>query len=287
MNSFVSLQYHNVMPTNIRCANVSGALTSRFVDQRAFAAHLDCISEHARFMRLPDVRRLLSEKAYGETPQSLPGVHLTFDGGWRGTLDFAGPLLEGHRAEALLFVTTGLIGQPEFVTSEELRNASRSVFRIGSHSHSHRLLNRLSDGEVREELTRSKQILEDLLGEEIDTLSLPGGAGDRRVVQIARDIGYRLLFTSDMQVNSRHTSASRIGRVPIGQATSLAELRRYVTHRISPTRWRRRCLRVAKRILGTERFNRLRLRFASNSAVHNEISELVMNDSTIVTETRA
>ncbi len=277
MNSFLSLMYHNIVSPGQRFMRLSPSVTSYFVDQPAFARHLDCVAEQGRCLRMKDVRRMMCEPPRGEVPQSLPGVQVTFDDGWKGSIELGGPLLESHGFEGLLFVTTGLIGKQDFVTRHDLQTLSSNVFQVGSHAHTHQLLNRLTNVEVREELTSSKLILEDLLGTEIDSLSLPGGAGNSRVLQIAREAGYRLIFTSEVHLNSRQTSPSHIGRVPIKQTTTVAEVRKFATHRLGSMRLRRGCLQVAKQILGSQRYERLRCRFLGADGDQRDMVELCTN----------
>lgn len=274
MTSFLSLMYHNITSPEQRFTQLSPSVTSYFVDRSTFAEHLDRIAEHGRCTRLSEVRRLINEPTRGEVPQSLPGVQITFDDGWKGSIEFGGPLLESHGFEGLLFVTTGLIDCSNFVTRHDLQSLPNSVFKIGSHAHTHQLLNRLTDAEITNELSTSKKLLEDLRGEEIDTLSLPGGAGNSRVLQIARETGYRLVFTSEVHLNSRQTSAMHIGRVPVRSTTSLAEIQNFVTHRIGPIRFRRGCLQVAKRILGPRRYDVWRRRFLGEMVDQADMLEL-------------
>ncbi len=58
------------------------------------------------------------------------------------------------------------------------------------------MLTHCSDDKLREELTRSKQILEDKLGTVIDTMSLPGGRYNARVLAACRAAGYTSVYTS-------------------------------------------------------------------------------------------
>jgi hypothetical protein len=50
---------------------------------------------------------------------------------------------------------------------------------------------------MRQEWTRSRQVLEDLLGHDVVVASVPGGSYSRTVARTALDAGVRILFTSE------------------------------------------------------------------------------------------
>src|SRR5262249_3634376 len=146
-------------------------------------------------------------------------VLLTFDDGWRDSVEVAGPLLRSEGCEAMLFVTTNFVGRPHFVSRQDLQRLPRNLFRLGPPARTHRMLSRLSESEIRGELTDSKHFLEDVAGHEIDALSIPGGALDERVRRIAAEVGYRFLFTSSVHANTPETGPMHIGRVAVKQST--------------------------------------------------------------------
>ena len=80
--------------------------------------------------------------------------------------------------------------------------------RVGSHTHSHRILARIDEEAQRHELRLSRSILERETGAAVDVLAYPvGGPADFTPVTeaITRDCGYRAAF-------SCHGGANRPGR---------------------------------------------------------------------------
>jgi hypothetical protein len=72
----------------------------------------------------------------------------------------------------------------------------RMGMEIGSHTVTHRVLTRLAPDAARVELARSKEVLEQWLGEPVEAFSYPRGVFNRRVrAQVAR-AGYRLARTT-------------------------------------------------------------------------------------------
>jgi peptidoglycan/xylan/chitin deacetylase (PgdA/CDA1 family) len=80
------------------------------------------------------------------------------------------------------------------MTWDELRAHAERGVAIGSHGVSHAHLTRLSDDEVRRELTDSKQQVEDELGRPCLELAYPYGEHDERVRTAARAAGYERAY---------------------------------------------------------------------------------------------
>jgi len=73
---------------------------------------------------------------------------------------------------------------------EDLRLISRWSFEIGAHTVSHRTLAGLRGHSLWEEVSRSKQMLEQALGQDIDMFCYPRGRYDWRVLRAVREAGY-------------------------------------------------------------------------------------------------
>ncbi|RAY12539.1 polysaccharide deacetylase family protein [Actinomadura craniellae] len=153
-----------------------------------------------------DQMALLAERGFTpvpfsalDTPARKPIV-ITFDDGYADFHDHALPVLAGRGFPATVFVTTGWLadagadaaGRPldRMLSWGQVREAAASGIEIGGHSHSHPQLDQLRDAALREELTRSKGLLEDRLGREVATLAYPYGYSSARVRRAARRAGY-------------------------------------------------------------------------------------------------
>ncbi|TMQ33973.1 MAG: polysaccharide deacetylase family protein [Planctomycetota bacterium] len=280
--TFVCLMYHNVPATAASYAELSPSITSYFVERELFARQMQMLRELgvtcwgpralADFYaeRGPGVRGQGSEI---NCPDPRPVV-LTFDDGWRESVDTAGPILESHGYDAMLFITTDLIGRPHFLARSQMDRLPRHVFRIGSHGRSHRLLSQLPAHDIHEELAGSKAYLEDALGCPVDALSVPGGVYDDRVQHIAAEVGYRFLFTSRVQANARGQDARAIGRIAIRQSTSPDAFRRIVLQQLGRERLRQWFIQAPKRLLGDARYQRLRSRLLGVTSEHKDMGNL-------------
>jgi peptidoglycan/xylan/chitin deacetylase (PgdA/CDA1 family) len=156
-----------------------------------------------------------------------PAFGLTFDDGYRSVYEEAWPVLEELGVPATIFVTVNFLDgkvAPPWHSSDaalvreyaensahfrplewpQLREMARSKhIRIGSHSLSHFLMGRLDGDTLRDELQRSKHILEDRLGVSVSLFSYPFGvarygAYSRASEEAVRQAGFRSSCTSEI-----------------------------------------------------------------------------------------
>ena len=76
------------------------------------------------------------------------------------------------------------------MTFAELREVASRGMSIQSHGHSHRDFTRMTTVEVREELSKSKSILEDKIGKPVTEICYPYGRFNSDIEEIARELGY-------------------------------------------------------------------------------------------------
>jgi peptidoglycan/xylan/chitin deacetylase (PgdA/CDA1 family) len=143
-------------------------------------------------------------------------VAVTFDDGYQSIMENALPILREKKIPVTVFVPTDSLGttpgwitngrhrdaSERLLTSGELKSIQQSGGRIGSHSVTHRPLTELTPTEALAELTESRQVLEKILGQNVDSFALPYGAGDAEVLRLAAEAGYQRVFLSE-PVNSR------------------------------------------------------------------------------------
>jgi len=259
-DSFVTLMYHNVGPDGETYPDLSPSATSYFVSRSAFERQLTRITTAgAAFMGADALARFFNpDRGATLRLEENRRVLLTFDDGWGDGVRVGGPVLQAAGAQAILFVTTDFLGKPHFLSRADLGRLDPRTFRVGSHARSHRMLSLLDEDEIRSELSDSKAFLEDALGYEVDTISIPSGAVDRRVRRIAAECGYRFVFDSEVRVNRRGDSPLAIGRVAIMNDTGVDAVGRYANQQLTRERVRRAVLQAPKRLLGLKRYERLR-----------------------------
>lgn len=77
---------------------------------------------------------------------------------------------------------------PDIVTN--IKNAG---FEIGSHGHKHVNYSTLSNEEIRTQISTAHTVLTELTGTEPNLIRMPNGDFDKRVLQVANDLGYKVI----------------------------------------------------------------------------------------------
>lgn len=199
----------------------------------------------------------------GDVPAAAgaaPAVMLTFDDGCASDAELALPQLLAFGLRAASFVTSGFVGRPGRMSAAQVRAFAAAGMLVGAHGRTHRLLATLDAAHLREELHSSKAELEDLLGAPVTTLALPGGRGGEREYAAARETGYEWVFGSQPGDN-RRPAPPILQRVPVVRDTTLAAFDQLIDWRGAAARhlsWRHRLLQLPKRVIGDQRYDRLR-----------------------------
>lgn len=139
-------------------------------------------------------RLAVSPEAFDEQLGRLGEAMITFDDGYADLHEVALPLLKKHGRTATVFVTTGWLETPRMLSWSQLAELAAEGITIGGHSHSHPQLDQLPAAELRAELTRNKELLEDRLGLAVPTMAYPYGYSSARVRKAVRDAGYERAY---------------------------------------------------------------------------------------------
>ena len=142
-------------------------------------------------------------------------IVISFDDGEESVYRVAFPLMEERGFKGELYITTDWIGKEQYLRREMIKELKENGWSIGSHGKSHRFLRVLPEKEIEKELKDSKSFLEDIIGEEVKKLSLPGGRGDKRVIELAKTIGYEYILNSIPGINIEPLNKESIKRVAI------------------------------------------------------------------------
>jgi peptidoglycan/xylan/chitin deacetylase (PgdA/CDA1 family) len=141
-------------------------------------------------------------------------VVVTFDDGYVGNYLYAFKTLKKFNFKATFFVTTDWIGLPNMLSWEALKEMSEFGMEIGSHTCSHLLLGEEPENRIREELLKSKLLLESNLNKKIDTISYPNGNFNQTVNEIALECGYGSACVSEFGYWNSESNDFIIPRMP-------------------------------------------------------------------------
>lgn len=188
-------------------------------------------------------------------------VVLTFDDGEASVASAALPTMARRGLTGTVFVTSDWLGQPGYLTLEQLLELRDADWIIGAHGATHRYLSGLSDADLAEELTGSREALALLLGRPVLHMSLPGGRADARVTEAARQAGYHSMCTSRVGRAPRRPDPYGVKRLAVLRGVddaTLAGMVRGDLQVLAKLQGRAALLDGAKRIFGDRGYDALR-----------------------------
>lgn len=194
----VVLCYHSIHPTS-PLASASPAL---------FERHLAWLSTSCTMIYF---RQVVFEAA-ARRGGTQPVVALTFDDGYADNYEYAFPLLRKYGVPATFFLTVGFIEKDLAVVERlrvlrrdgdenlrslewaQVREMRRAGMEFGAHTYSHPNLARLDRAGAEIEVKRSRETIQDHLGEPITSMAYPFGKPrhhfTRQTMGVVAEAGY-------------------------------------------------------------------------------------------------
>lgn len=147
------------------------------------------------FMHHIHIIKSMGFEVVSEITKPFNQIHIQFDDGFRGIYKHK-ELLLVEKVFPTLFMITSRIGDPNYLTREELKDLKLNGFNIQSHTHTHKDLNTLNEEDLFSELSVSKIILEKNLENEITEICFPKGLFNDLVLKICKKVGYKKWYCS-------------------------------------------------------------------------------------------
>lgn len=209
MAKITTYLYHDVTndPTDSGFQGAGAAVYTHAVEH--FISDIDGILQAKRSSVV-----IGTPKMSGEIPDTPEALLFTLDDGGISAMRIA-DILESKGIFAYFFVTTSKLGDPLFLSEENMRDLVSRGHVVGTHSHYHYSpFRRLDYKDKVYEWEHSRKILEDILSQPVVTGSIPGGGMDTATFQAAAEAGLKLLFTSQPTRNVfRYGELTILGRV--------------------------------------------------------------------------
>src|SRR5579863_386971 len=123
-------------------------------------------------------------------PGNRAFVTTSWDDGDRKDLKLA-ELLASKGLPATFYITAGNVANRSAIAPSELCELSKAGFEIGAHTVTHPVLTEIDDATLRREVTQSKHLLQELLGQEVTSFAYPKGRYNAKVVARVSEAGYR------------------------------------------------------------------------------------------------
>jgi peptidoglycan/xylan/chitin deacetylase (PgdA/CDA1 family) len=171
------------------------------------------------------VHELLRARSAGKS-KGLIGI--TFDDGYKDFLQTALPILDKYGFSATLFVVADMLGKEndwvhwyrprpklKLLEAADLRVIAERGVEIGSHGMSHPKLPELDRESLEREVSDSRQLLGEVLGEDVEGFAYPYGILDETSIRAVRGAGYAYACAVNTRVEN---SAYDLPRIPVSEA---------------------------------------------------------------------
>ncbi|CAN7552758.1 polysaccharide deacetylase family protein [Paenibacillus sp. LjRoot153] len=157
-----------------------------------FARQMDYLAaHHFTPLTLDEFASVLEHKM----PSPAHPVLLTFDDGYANNAEVALPILQKHKFPATLYLSTGLVNTPGYLTWPQIHELSAAGWDIASHTVTHPHLPKLSKKAQRVEILAARDKIEQELGKPADTFAYPYGDYNRTTLRLLRKAKFRYAFT--------------------------------------------------------------------------------------------
>lgn len=217
--------------------SVGGPMPDALADLSVPAAEL---AEHLATLLADGYELLGLTDALVASAEGRRAVALTFDDGYRDFVDAALPVLVGAGAGATLYVPTDHLGRtaswlPEpaaglaLLDVDDLRGLPPPI-EVGSHGAQHVPLDVLDRRTAREQLRRSRGVLEDRLGRRVPSFCYPHGYHSRALRRDVAAAGYANACAIGHRPHRLGDDRLAVSRVMVLPGTDADGLRDLVTH---------------------------------------------------------
>jgi peptidoglycan/xylan/chitin deacetylase (PgdA/CDA1 family) len=124
-------------------------------------------------------------------------VVIEFDDGYEDNYKYAFPILKKYSFPAMVFLISDKVGDPDFLTWDQVREMEKYNFLAGAHTRHHVYLPKASVAEAQDEIAGSKKIIEDHLGHPIYYFAYPSGGFTEDVKGLVYKAGFKAAVTTN------------------------------------------------------------------------------------------
>lgn len=155
-------------------------------------------------------------------------IIFTFDDGGVSFATIIPNILEKYGFKGVFFISTKYIGTTGFLTESQIKELSARGHVIGAHSHTHPAFcdaAKMSFEELRYEWQTSIDILNNILGYKINSVSLPNGYSSEFILDSLEELGISNVYTSAPTTHiMKRRTLSIIGRYDVQNRTTLNQV---------------------------------------------------------------
>lgn len=168
------------------------------------------------------------------TPLPDKPIILTFDDGDEDAYTTAYPLLKARHLTGTFYIITGKVGQPGFLTWDQIKEMSDNGMEIGAHTITHPFLTHLHPMAAYAEILGSRLDLQQHLGIVVTTFAYPDNDHNRITNLLVRLAGFRTACIVDFHSGDSVNDYFTIPRYTVAAAESLDVFSLVVNRRAFP-----------------------------------------------------
>lgn len=198
------LMYHNL-------TIATSTTDSLAMPEKTFKAHMGYIAKNGyNTISMDQLNNYIRNKT------SLPSkpVLVTFDDGYVSNYTLAYPILKANKQKATVFMIAAYINtNKRFLTSKQIKVMDANGIRVENHTNKHEKLATLTYANQLATITKTKQVLEKLLGRKVNYIAYPYGSYNSNTIKAAKIAGCTMGLSTEAGLTSREDNVYSINRI--------------------------------------------------------------------------
>lgn len=227
------LMYHRV----INSKNNEG-VHGTYIYENIFREHLKYLKDNNyETLTFKDLNKISWRNRFKKNKKY---IFLTFDDGYVDNYEIAFPILKEYEFKATIF----LMAESTFnewdvkdsnekifplMSNEMIKEMQTYGIEFGAHTFNHPKINKISKEEIEYQITESKKVLENKIGEEIITFAYPYGILNSYAKEVAKKAGYTFALATDSGPVCLSSDLFQIRRIAIFPNTNLFSFKRKIS----------------------------------------------------------